>query len=80
MKRSEALKAIKKAINGINFEDCYPEEVNDHAFYILGKLESMGMLPPTICYNAVGEYQKIKDTDILHDNDISFQWEPEDET
>lgn len=78
MKRSKAIELIQSTYNKTSYQDY--EMGSQDADDILTALEKAGMLPPTICYDSVGEYCKIKDTDILHDNDISFRWEPEDET
>lgn len=77
MKRSEVVELLEKSffkhMNNVDHD-------TDKEVYsaVLEDLEKV-MLPNTICYNAVGEYGKIEDTDILHDNDVSFSWEPEDE-
>lgn len=79
MKRSEVVNRIKEYFI-TEVDDLTMYEVNTYSEGIMKLLESDKlMLPNTICYNAVGEYGKIEDTDILHDNDVSFSWEPEDE-
>jgi len=76
MKRSEMIQKIRTMV-----DDVTDGALTDYgAELVLNKLEAEGMLPPTICYNAIHEFDNIKNTDILHDNDISFAWEPEDET
>lgn len=80
MKRSDILKELVKPVE-IEEEDglmeitlhLYPME----AEAILKRIEALGMLPSSIRFNATGDYVNINDTDILHDNDISFAFEPE---
>jgi hypothetical protein len=73
MKRSEMVELLNSKRNKM------PPGKDLTSSTIISILEQAGMLPPTICYNAVGEYINIEDTDILHDNDVSFDWEPEGE-
>lgn len=79
MKRSAILKELVKPIEVEKDEPnftlhLFPQE----AEAILKRIESLGMLPSSIRYNSTGDYVNINDTDILHDNDISFDFEPED--
>jgi hypothetical protein len=77
MKRSEMVYILAETLIedcGLDFLAMKPIDV---AKVILDQIEKEGMLPPTIRYNSVDEYSKIENTEILHDNDVSFAWEPE---
>lgn len=70
MRRSEMVRAIAMYLAGKVPYEMYPHE-------IVELIEAKGMLPPTVCYLNCGEYVKVVDTDIMSDNDIAFEWEPE---
>lgn len=74
MKRSVIIKQLKYWLFGNTNNPNHELE----AEALLNKIEDMGMLPSSIRYNATGDYVNINDTDILHDNDISFAFESED--
>lgn len=79
MKRSEMVEIIKKQMepwtNGVASYDEQKTTADD----LLSKLEEAGMLPPSICYHATGEYDDTKIVkELLSDSyDAGFEWEEE---
>jgi hypothetical protein len=78
MKRSEMINKLSKWLDRSQSTVLMNGNVGK-AKSLLEQLEIWGMLPPTIRYDSVNEFQNIKDTDILHDYDVSFAWEDEEE-
>lgn len=76
MKRSEMVKSMDEKFGGR--VDGYGT-TQSSAEDILDFLEKAGMLPPTVCWLATGEYSPVKELTELatSDYDCSIQWEEE---
>ncbi len=75
MSRNDMLLAISNALDGFN----HLIDSDEIAEIVLEVVEKKGMIPPSVCYLADGEYGESKTflEEIRGDFDVSFEWQPE---